>query len=251
MSGSCAVSLPPTCCRSAAPSPSASVLVQRARTGGLVRLDLTQPEQLAPLRRYGPFAIDARVCVHGDPNPVVEIGDSFSDLPRFTYRLDQAELKCVRALLSACDLTLRAGWAGRRPRSAGVEQVPLGDHVVVADASAPGPIGAAVDAVAATIGDAPEFLDVQLDQLAGMLALVAHHRAAGAVQMGQSAHAVAAQHPRDRRAGHAQLPGEAMGALAAAPPGRQHPTDLAGGEGMGTAAGRELRSARPAAPSAW
>ena len=39
--------------------------LQRARTGGLVRLDLTQPEQLALLRRYGPFAIDARVCVHG------------------------------------------------------------------------------------------------------------------------------------------------------------------------------------------
>jgi hypothetical protein len=79
--------------------------LQRARTGGLVRLDLTQPEQLAPLRRYGPFAIDARVCVHGDPNPVVEIGDSFSDLPRFTHRLDQAELKCVRALLSEAGLT--------------------------------------------------------------------------------------------------------------------------------------------------
>ena len=38
--------------------------------------------------------------------------------------------------------------------------------VVIADASAPGPIGPAVDAVAATIGDAAEFLDVDVDQLA-------------------------------------------------------------------------------------
>ena len=30
--------------------------LQRARTGGLVRLDLTQPKQLALLGRYGPFA---------------------------------------------------------------------------------------------------------------------------------------------------------------------------------------------------
>jgi uncharacterized membrane protein len=78
---------------------------QRARTGGLVRLDLTQPEQLELLRRYGPFTTDARVWVHGDPNPVVETGDSFDDLPRFTYRLDQAELERVRALLAQAGLT--------------------------------------------------------------------------------------------------------------------------------------------------
>ena len=78
--------------------------LQRARTGGLVRLDLT-PTRAAGAAPLRPFAIDARVCVHGDPNPVVEIGDSFSDLPRFTHRLDQAELKCVRALLSEAGLT--------------------------------------------------------------------------------------------------------------------------------------------------
>ena len=54
--------------------------LQRARTGGLVRLDLT-PTRAAGAAPLRPFAIDARVCVHGDPNPVVEIGDSFSDLP--------------------------------------------------------------------------------------------------------------------------------------------------------------------------
>ena len=79
--------------------------LQRARTGGLVELDLTQPEQLELLRRYGPFTTDARVWVHGDPNPVVETGDTFGDLPRFTYRLDQAELQHVQALLAEAGLT--------------------------------------------------------------------------------------------------------------------------------------------------
>ena len=78
---------------------------QRARTGGLVHLDLTQSEQLDLLRRYGPFTTDASVWVHGDPTPVIETGDSFGDLPRFTYRLDQAELDHVRALLSEVGLT--------------------------------------------------------------------------------------------------------------------------------------------------
>jgi uncharacterized membrane protein len=81
---------------------------QRARTGGLVQLDLTQPEQLELLRRYGPFTNDARVWVHGDPNPVVETGDTFNDLPRFTYRLDQAELEHVRALLAEAGLASSA-----------------------------------------------------------------------------------------------------------------------------------------------
>ena len=77
---------------------------QRARTGGLVRLDLTHPEQLELLRRYGPFAPDARVWVHGDPLPVIETADSFGELPRFTYRLDLAELEGVRAALAAAGL---------------------------------------------------------------------------------------------------------------------------------------------------
>jgi hypothetical protein len=78
--------------------------LQRARTSGLVRLDLTQPEQLDLLRRFGPFATDARVWVQGDPTPVIETGDSFGDLPRFTYRLDQTELDQVQALLAQADL---------------------------------------------------------------------------------------------------------------------------------------------------
>jgi uncharacterized membrane protein len=78
--------------------------LQRARTSGLVRLDLTQPEQLELLRRFGPFATDARVWVHGDPSPVIETGDSFGELPRFTYRLDQTELAHVQALLAEAGL---------------------------------------------------------------------------------------------------------------------------------------------------
>jgi uncharacterized membrane protein len=77
---------------------------QRARTSGLVRLDLTQPEELELLRRYGPFTTDAKVWVRGDPAPVIETGDGFGELPRFTYRLDQAELERVRALLAEAGL---------------------------------------------------------------------------------------------------------------------------------------------------
>jgi uncharacterized membrane protein len=79
--------------------------LQRARTKGLVRLDLGHPEQLELLCRYGPFTTNARVWVHGDPTPVVETGDSFGELPRFTYRLDQAELERVRASLAEVGLT--------------------------------------------------------------------------------------------------------------------------------------------------
>jgi len=57
------------------------------------------------LRRYGPFTTDARVWVHGDPTPVLQTGDSFGDLPRFTYRLDSAEFEQVRALLAEVGLT--------------------------------------------------------------------------------------------------------------------------------------------------
>ena len=77
---------------------------QRARTGGLVRLDLTHPQELELLRHYGPFTTDAKVWVRGDPAPVIETGDGSGELPRFTYRLDQAELEGVRALLAEAGL---------------------------------------------------------------------------------------------------------------------------------------------------
>ncbi len=40
----------------------------------------------------------------GDPTPVIETGDSFGELPRFTYRLDQTELAQVQALLAEAGL---------------------------------------------------------------------------------------------------------------------------------------------------
>ena len=77
---------------------------QRARTRGLVRLDLGQPDQLDLVRRYGPYTTHLRVWAHGDPLPVIETADSFGDLPRFTYRLDPAELHGVRAALAEAGL---------------------------------------------------------------------------------------------------------------------------------------------------
>jgi uncharacterized membrane protein len=77
---------------------------QRTRTGGLVRLDLGHPEELDLLRRYGPFTTETKVWVHGDRLPVIETADSFADLPRFTYRLDPAELERLRAFLAEAGL---------------------------------------------------------------------------------------------------------------------------------------------------
>jgi len=105
-----------------------------------------------------------------------------------------------------------------------------------------------VGAVAATLGDAPELLDVQVDQLARVLTLIAHDHAAAPVEVGEATQAMTAQYPVDGRAGQVQLPGEAVGALAVAAPSRQHPTHLGGREGMGQWCGRELRSASPARP---
>jgi uncharacterized membrane protein len=78
---------------------------QRARASGLVRLDLGHPDALDLLRRYGPFTTDASVWVHGDPLPVIQTADSFGDLPRFTYRLDPAELERVRVALTETGLS--------------------------------------------------------------------------------------------------------------------------------------------------
>jgi hypothetical protein len=78
---------------------------QRARTRGLVRLDLSHPEELDLLRRYGPFTTDTRVWVHGDPTPVIETTDSLGDLPRFTYRLDSTELEQIRSALAEAGLS--------------------------------------------------------------------------------------------------------------------------------------------------
>jgi hypothetical protein len=77
---------------------------QRARTRGLVRLDLSQPDQLDLLRRYRPYTTHLQVWAHDDPLPVIETADSFSDLPRFTYRLDPVEVDQVHAALTHAGL---------------------------------------------------------------------------------------------------------------------------------------------------
>jgi hypothetical protein len=78
---------------------------QRARTRGLVRLDLSQPEELDLLRSFGPFTTDTRVWVRGDPTPVIETADSLGNLPRFTYRLDPSELEQVQTALEEAGLS--------------------------------------------------------------------------------------------------------------------------------------------------
>jgi hypothetical protein len=77
---------------------------QRARTRGLARLDLGRPDQLDLLRRYGPFTTHLQVWAHGDPLPIIETADRLGDLPRFTYRLDPAEVDQVHAALTDAGL---------------------------------------------------------------------------------------------------------------------------------------------------
>src|SRR4029450_2703070 len=95
----------------------------------------------------------------------------------------------------------------------------------------PRSLGPAVDAVAAAVRDAAQLLDVEVDQLARPLALVADHGAAGPVGVGQAAQAVAAQDAVDGRASHAQGIPEPMGALAAAPGGGPGPAGPGGRRG--------------------
>ena len=77
---------------------------QRARTRGLVRLDLGRPDQLDLLRRYGPFTTHLQVWARGDPLPVIETADRLGDRPRFTYRLEPAEVDQVHAALTRAGL---------------------------------------------------------------------------------------------------------------------------------------------------
>jgi hypothetical protein len=67
---------------------------------------------------------------------------------------------------------------------------------------------AAMDAVAATVRDPALLLDVQVDQLAGPLMLVAHDLAGRTIQLGQPWHLVASQHGRHGGMGLAQRPAD-------------------------------------------
>ena len=120
--------------------------------------------------------------------------------------------------------------------------------VVVANAPAPCCLDPAMGAVTAAIRDAAQLLYVDVNQFAGVLALVADHHPTGPVDVSEAILAMAAQDAIDGRGRHVQPPGQAMRALAVAAAGGQDPTRLGGGEGMRAAVGRELRSARPAEP---
>lgn len=99
-------------------------------------------------------------------------------------------------------------------------------------------VRAAVSAPAATVGDAPDLLDVDVDQFAGSIALVAHRVAGGPVQVVQPRPAVAGQYRIHRGGGHAQPPGQLMRAQLA---GRALGHDLA----LAGAAGAPRRAVRP------
>jgi hypothetical protein len=77
---------------------------RRALTAGMAHLDLQDPAQLDLLRRYGPFSINLRVWVEGDPLPVVQATEALDGQPRVTYRLDAEELDRLQANLEAAGL---------------------------------------------------------------------------------------------------------------------------------------------------
>jgi hypothetical protein len=79
----------------------------------------------------------------------------------------------------------------------------------------------AQDVMTAPIGDAPELLDIDVEQLAGPCALVAHDLPGGTVQLPQPRHPVAAQDGMHPRACLPELPGDTVRAQPAALPARQ------------------------------
>ena len=93
-----------------------------------------------------------------------------------------------------------------------------GVDVVEAHAVAPGAAGlAAQDLVSAAVGDAAEFLDVDVDQFTGPVAFVAADElSGGAVQEGESVQAVPDQDAVDGRGGQAEDRADACGSELAA-----------------------------------
>ncbi len=75
--------------------------------------------------------------------------------------------------------------------------------------------------VPATVGDAPELLDVEVDQLARMGRLIAdgrcsaHREPRGLIEIREQGHPIASQDPPDRRVRQAQVVTDAMRAPAA------------------------------------
>jgi hypothetical protein len=74
----------------------------RGRDGGCLRC--LHPRRERVNGQFGPFTTHLQVWAHGDPLPVIETADSFGDFPRFTYRLDLAEVDQVHAALADAGL---------------------------------------------------------------------------------------------------------------------------------------------------
>ena len=97
--------------------------------------------------------------------------------------------------------------------------------------------------------DPPELLDVDVDQLARARALVAVGRL-GRLEAAALAEADPLQPPRDGRERHAEAPRRSPPRSCAAAAGPRSPRPGRPGSCVGRLVGAELRSSRPASPSA-
>ena len=117
-----------------------------------------------------------------------------------------------------------------------------------------GPPGPPAGPPAATVGDAPELLHVQMHQLTWALALIAqpahrpaaHPLAGERVELAEARQAVAGDHPADRRGGDPQLGADPVGAAAMPAAGREDQR-LQRGRGAMRAAVGPARAVRQAA----
>jgi hypothetical protein len=99
----------------------------------------------------------------------------------------------------------------------GVDEPMADQWIVMAAAPAAGPVGPAVppsagpaqEPVAAPGGDVAQLLDIDMNEVAGLVVLVAAHRLAGRpVQMGETADPAADQHGMHGRGGQPDLRGD-------------------------------------------
>lgn len=111
------------------------------------------------------------------------------------------------------------------------------------------PAAPPTEAVATTVGDPPELLDVHVEQLARSLADVADGDARGSIAVGQAGQAVAAQDVGDSRPGPTDDRRQAVRADAQLVAGGEDRRHLLVGQGRGERHGRELRSSSPATPA--
>ena len=119
----------------------------------------------------------------------------------------------------------------------------------------PASLGTSQGAVSAAVGDAPEFLDVHVDQIPGVLVFIAlrcrlSDRQPGAlVQAGQPRHPVPGQNLAHRRAGQVKVGSDPVRSPPAAEPAvPQSAVRCARVCGSGLRRGRDDASAMPSPP---